>query len=54
MYSVILFFCKVNTTYLKFEIFLVVVLYPRHIIMYQLGLKNQYESNLSLGLTTQK
>lgn len=35
MYSVILFFCKVNTTYLKFEIFLVVVLYPRHIIMYQ-------------------
>lgn len=34
MYSVILFFfCKVNTTYLKFENFLVVVLYPRHIIM---------------------
>lgn len=34
MYSVILFFfCKVNTTYLEFEIFLVVVLYPCHIIM---------------------
>lgn len=54
MYSVILFFCKVNTTYLKFEIFLVVVLYPRHIIMYQFRTENQYGSNLSLGVTTQK